>query len=790
MLDPPQALGVLGQESWFVTKFTALEDPTLTTYLGMQGEDNRRKLAETFLRPTTWQEYCEQVSLDQCGTDDGVAHRAPKDETEYDRMFVEGLYTGHFRATDSNDCDKNPINCTGHIADFPCGWSSIVESQAYHLNMALESSGKEPGSKGYSHSQLKEMWYAANATKSNLLMYYWTPDPLYDTFVGTDAELQKVVLPPPTAECFEYRSAVVDRCSENKEDRIGDPRGVCDDPPSQLNKLITRSTYDSIYDPSIPEAIRSPAYDVFRLFRLNQLQLSEIFDAWLDNRDNPREAVCEWVNSHMDVVEQFIPVSYPRVLKDSKEEVKILGWSAVAAGCFATLLVVWTSGMVLRYRKKKSLVYAQIEFLGLLLAGSFGTYYWPLRFWSTALDLLIRTKIRVMIIVSPVISGIATGAIVTALPPTDVSCGISAWLINAGYTLELVPLIVKTAAVNKLVSAAHRLRRVQLTRTSLFGAVAMISALVLAFLTAWTILDAPGREAEYELTENVIPNAMFGNLVPEIGTCGNGTRGNGFCDDGTCCSGWGWCGDTEEHCREDARRYEITGDTVVNVRHYCDSESQAWQFAAVGWNTLLLLCASVLAYQSRTTRSEFNESQTLAFMIYSHLIFVILRLSTFALSGSLKESILENIRSLIFSADTITTIVIYFVPKFLADEQQESSWMQAISAHSRIRGQENSGSLDGFAATPRKWIISSISFLSRHENPHNDAGEETNHAVATSSQGTHKCPECGTMLDPSTFLDTSAATTAHETMCKSDDHFTLDGQKNWRESDASSTEHP
>ena len=76
----------------------------------------------------------------------------------------------------------------------------------------------------------------------------------------------------------------------------------------------------------------------------------------------------------MDVVEQFIPVTYPRVLKDSKEEVDILGWSAVAAGCFATLLVIWTSGMVLRYRKKRSLVYAQIEFLGLLLAGSFGTY--------------------------------------------------------------------------------------------------------------------------------------------------------------------------------------------------------------------------------------------------------------------------------------------------------------------------------------------------------------------------------------------------------------------------------
>jgi hypothetical protein len=34
------------------------------------------------------------------------------------------------------------------------------------------------------------------------------------------------------------------------------------------------------------------------------------------------------------------------------------------------------------------------------------------------------------------------------------------------------------------------------------------------------------------------------------GTCGNGggDRGNGICADGTCCSKFGWCGETEAHC--------------------------------------------------------------------------------------------------------------------------------------------------------------------------------------------------------------------------------------------------
>jgi len=132
VLEQPQALGVLGQEGWFMPLFTAQRDPSLLSYLGLQGESNRRKLAERFLRPTTWEDYCEQVSPDGCRTPDSVAQRAPlaapddndDEHGEYDRMFVEGLYTGHFRATEENDCDLHPTNCTGFFADYPCGWRS------------------------------------------------------------------------------------------------------------------------------------------------------------------------------------------------------------------------------------------------------------------------------------------------------------------------------------------------------------------------------------------------------------------------------------------------------------------------------------------------------------------------------------------------------------------------------------------------------------------------------------------------------------------------------------------
>jgi hypothetical protein len=164
-LEAPPILGALGQESWFVTKFTAAQDPTIVSYMGLQSQENRHKLAETFLRPTEWKDYCycALVTVDNCSTDDGVAKRPPQDESEYNRIFVDGdgdgLYTGHFRKTEENECDTYPNNCTGHIADYPCGWTwtSYIETQTFHLDIALASNGDEPGSRGYSYSQMTEM---------------------------------------------------------------------------------------------------------------------------------------------------------------------------------------------------------------------------------------------------------------------------------------------------------------------------------------------------------------------------------------------------------------------------------------------------------------------------------------------------------------------------------------------------------------------------------------------------------------------------------------------------------
>ena len=107
----------LQQNGWFIPQRTGLHDPTILTYLGLQGQENRRKLAEMFLWPTTFADYCSQVSNSTCTEDDGTASRPPVDESEGERYFVEGVYTGHFRNTDMNDCDLNPTTCVGKLSD-------------------------------------------------------------------------------------------------------------------------------------------------------------------------------------------------------------------------------------------------------------------------------------------------------------------------------------------------------------------------------------------------------------------------------------------------------------------------------------------------------------------------------------------------------------------------------------------------------------------------------------------------------------------------------------------------
>ena len=192
--------------------------------------------------------------------------------------------------------------------------------------------------------------------------------------------------------------------------------------------------------------------------------------------------------------------------------------------------------------------------------------------------------------------------------------------------------MIKVSALNRMMASAKRFRRVTLNRQSLYLSVGLITAIIVALLTVWTVLDPPRTQPEYSMTNDYTSNGL-----PE--------------------------------------------QQIVHKTYYCSSEATAWQFAAEGWNTVLLLCASALAYQSRNLIQHFNESRTLGFMIYSHLIFVLFRMVTLMLDDNnmAKGDTLDWLRNLSYAVDQVATCFIYFLPKLTAHLRGEDNISETLS---------------------------------------------------------------------------------------------------------------
>jgi len=411
-------------------------------------------------------------------------------------------------------------------------------------------------------------------------------------FAGSEAEFQRVVLPPYTFECaqaLEDRSEFADTCSTNITERVGHPEEACEWPTEPLRKLITGNLQD-VLDAG-PEASRNPAYDMLRLFQLSELQLGQLFDLH-ESEPTPRDAVCTWLTTNFEFVHATIPSTYPRITRN--ESTTALARGALALGVFSAIFVLTTSALVYYKREKASVRFAQLDFLYILLGGSFL---------------------------------VSIGSILTSLVASNATCVAGIWFVHLGFTFGLVPLIIKAAALNSMMVSAQRLRRVTLSRRRLHGVVFFIGLLIAVYLALWSVVDPPREIAEYSLS-------------------------------------------TETTGLEDG----IMESRIVHEVYYCSGgESDAWAFSGLGWNTLLLLCASVLAFQTRNITHDFNESRTLAFLIYSHSVFVVLRICTYLLSQHFKGSALRQMRGILYASDQIAVCIIYFLPKVLSREDRQTS---------------------------------------------------------------------------------------------------------------------
>jgi hypothetical protein len=385
----------------------------------------------------------------------------------------------------------------------------------------------------------------------------------------------------------------------------------------------------------------------------------------------------------MDVLEQFVPPSYPRTIQTAhKNLMDPVNAAALALAVVALAMTLLISLAVFRSKKKPCILRAKIGFLYLLLTG-----------------LLF----------------VSLGSLTSALPSSDGLCIANVWLTNLGYSLELVPLVVKLAALNHLMQAGRQFRRIHVKSRTFYQASALIELLVLALLIAWTIIDAPREESVYTLPPTGSESSSRGTVIdsPE--------EGGFFFSPG----------------------YEAPsrGTEIIESFHCSSDKWDYWWVIFVSWQALLLLVAAVLAFQNREFREDLVETRTLVMMIYSHLLFVALRIATFVIQDSESNYTAPTkavyFRSLLNSADVMTVLCIYFLPKLLLDDIHQSSSSTLFSSRTLFSA---SGSISGFQLPPSsRRLCSSLSFKESAPSPSPPDGG-SNPSAQSSSSSSKKQP--------------------------------------------------
>jgi len=94
---------------------------------------------------------------------------------------------------------------------------------------------------------------------------------------------------------------------------------------------------------------------------------------------------------------------------------------------------------------------------------------------------------------------------------------------------------------------------------------------------------------------------------------------------------------------------------------------------SVGTQTAFLLCGSLLAFMTRKTKNDINETNTVAILIYSNFICVLLRTILVLLVNTIDATLWNLSQSVILSVDVLASIIIYFVPKFLESEHDNNN---------------------------------------------------------------------------------------------------------------------
>ena len=124
----------------------------------------------------------------------------------------------------------------------------------------------------------------------------------------------------------------------------------------------------------------------------------------------------------------------------------------------------------------------------------------------------------------------------------------SVWLINVGYSLQLVPMIIRVSTIINVVQASRKMKIVKVNMQKLLVRSIGITAIMALYCMFWTIFDPPQSQASIQVTND---------------------------------------------------RNEF-GETELSVSNHCDSKANLWYLVSFISQAMLLLCGSVLARQMRS----------------------------------------------------------------------------------------------------------------------------------------------------------------------------------------------
>ena len=482
---------MMGTTGLYIPAHTAQAYPELVSHWGLR-DAMPQQLARIFRQPYTWGYYCQMIASNFCnGNGDAIAIRAPKTSEEAFRYYEPGLFTGYFGAANENNNSDNSSssssvlsndNRMGHLFvpsscdDFA---KNNVEAQLYWNNItSLISQGPLLPNRGYELEHIRQIYLAANATRSHVMIWWYSPDSLVEMFRGTDYEMIRVGFPDFTQACGEMPLDTEALCSPRLEERLGSEQGgACGTPPLPLRQAIALSVHEQYQKAEAENELvhqqkQSPAWDVLRNIQVTDLDMRAILSKWdssvsdlqLDGYDSyqVRAAVCDWASENIEDLQRAVPWYVPHTVKPMSDFDHPYLIAAQVIAALVALLVLSAIIAVVYWRRRLVLVHAQRHFVFQILLG-----LWLL---TMAANLIAKE-------------------------PSDTRCLLSQWLMTLGFTFAIVPIVVKVTTITYIAVTLRKGRDqyITISPVKMFLVEIAIVLLAIMYLMVWTALDPPSR---------------------------------------------------------------------------------------------------------------------------------------------------------------------------------------------------------------------------------------------------------------------------------------------------------